>query len=406
MEEGNSDDDSRTELEDINGRKGLIGGKEDHQEDEDMDSDEEDLEREDENLQGMKDVIVVGEAETASAVTFSRYYSEAHARRLLKADVVDNERMLMTYVVHVVFKDMKFTLGDEEEEMALCQMGIGEKYITIKDPKIPESAFVSEYYSLISKNVTHLRTRAISAARKKFIRKCRLCLFLGCESNLTVMSFTCGTGRLELDEKEADEEDRVLPDDLGKVLLSGTYRNYLAADGEIRDGREQDYKVYKWFVSNILPCINYEHTNIAAQNVRENGYHDFITRVYTESDEAFAVLMVSNYEQRWRNQHQHPTRDKRLLKRDPLYATKYTSSVRGYCKLPWSSTGIKVFNDQISKIGKLRAAQRTGIQLEARILKEVSVGKIRRKRRTREVIETRPVVGGALRRKLQSFRNG
>ena len=99
MEEGNSDDDSRTELEDINGRKGLIGGKEDHQEDEDMDSDEEDLEREDENLQGMKDVIVGGEAETASAVTFSRYYSEAHARRLLKADVVDNERMLMTYVV-------------------------------------------------------------------------------------------------------------------------------------------------------------------------------------------------------------------------------------------------------------------------------------------------------------------
>ena len=57
------------------------------------------------------------------------------------------------------------------------------------------------------------------------------------------MSSTCGTGRLELDEKEADEEDRVLPDDLGDVLLSGTYRNYLAANGEIREGREQDYKV-------------------------------------------------------------------------------------------------------------------------------------------------------------------
>jgi hypothetical protein len=177
--EGDNSDDSRTELEDLNAKKGLVGEKEDLEEDEDMDSDEEYLEREDENLQGMKDVIVGGEAETASAVTFNRYYSEAHARRLLKADVVDNERMLMTYVVHVVFKDMKFTLGDEEEEMALCQMGIGEKYITIKDPKIHESAFVSEYYSLISKNVTHLRTRAISAARKKFIRKYCLSLFLG-----------------------------------------------------------------------------------------------------------------------------------------------------------------------------------------------------------------------------------
>ena len=174
MPQDSSDDDSKTELEASTPTKARIEDNNGHRDEDSMEnSDEED--NQDEGVGGGVHLggrdVIVGESETASAVTFKQYYSEAHARRLLKADVVKNERMLMSFVVHEVFKDMKFTFGDEDEEMELCQISIRDKYVTIKDPKISESAFVSEYWTGISRNVTHLRTRAISAARKKFIRK-------------------------------------------------------------------------------------------------------------------------------------------------------------------------------------------------------------------------------------------
>lgn len=81
------------------------------------------------------------------------------------------EDMLMRFVIHEVFKDMKFTQGDDEEEMGLTQLAIDEKYVVIDDAKIPESAFVAEFYPCISKNITALRTRSQNNARKKFLRK-------------------------------------------------------------------------------------------------------------------------------------------------------------------------------------------------------------------------------------------
>ena len=110
-------------------------------------------------------------ADTASTMT-GQYYSEAFARRLLKASAVMYENMVMRYVVCEVFKDLKFTQGDDDEEMGLAELAIDEEYVKIEDSKIPTSAFVNEFYPCISKFVTKLRTRSQNNARKKFMRKC------------------------------------------------------------------------------------------------------------------------------------------------------------------------------------------------------------------------------------------
>ena len=117
-----------------------------------------------------EEVDALSEGETASTMT-GQFYSESFARRLLKTNAVSYEEMLSRFVVHEVFKDMKFTQGDDDEEMGLVQLSIDEKYVVIDDPRISHSAFVAEFFPCISKFVTGLRTRSHNNARKKFIRK-------------------------------------------------------------------------------------------------------------------------------------------------------------------------------------------------------------------------------------------
>ena len=183
------------------------------------------------------------------------------------------------------------------------------------------------------------------------------------------------------------------------------YRDYLGDNGAIKPEKEYDYEAYKWFVKNVLFCINHELTELLSKQVANQGYHDFITKTYTASDEAFAIMLVANYEDRWRNQVLHPTKDKNELASNPIYASKYTSSKRGYCKLPWASESIALFNSLVAKIVKLRAQGHTGLQLKALVKKELGEGKKKKRKRKAEVIEERPVMGGALQQKLAKLKN-
>ena len=117
-----------------------------------------------------KEVDAASHADTASTMT-GAFYSEAFARQILKTSCVMYQQMIHRYVVHEVFKDMKFTLGDDAEEMGLAELAIEEEYVKIDDAKISNSAFVNEFYPCISKEVTLLRTRSQNNARKKFQRK-------------------------------------------------------------------------------------------------------------------------------------------------------------------------------------------------------------------------------------------
>ena len=139
------------------------------------DSDDE----EEEELKGMmrerqssppEEVDALLEGETASTMT-GQFYSESFARRLLKTNAVSYKEMLNRFVVHEVFRDMKFTQGDNDEEMGLAQLSIDEKYVVINDPRISHSAFVAEFFPCISKFVTGLRRRPHNNARMKFICK-------------------------------------------------------------------------------------------------------------------------------------------------------------------------------------------------------------------------------------------
>ena len=159
------------------------------------DEDEEQEEMETENLEGAGDsddedddedalqkgqgtatsppaeVDTMSQGETASTMT-GQFYSESFARRLLKPSGAMYESQIQRFVVHEVFRDMKFTQGDDEEEMGLTQLAIDEKYVVLDDARIPNSAFVAEFYPSISKYVTLLRTRSQNNARKKFQSKC------------------------------------------------------------------------------------------------------------------------------------------------------------------------------------------------------------------------------------------
>ena len=66
--------------------------------------------------------------------------------------------MILKFVVHEVFKDLKFTEGDENQEMELCRIAFDDGYVTVPDQRILESAFISKYYQSIAKNVTLCQT--------------------------------------------------------------------------------------------------------------------------------------------------------------------------------------------------------------------------------------------------------
>ena len=99
----------------------------------------------------------------------------------------------------------------------------------------------------------------------------------------------------------------------------------------------------------------------------------------------------------------HPTNDKNVLATDPLYATKFTDSKRGYCKLPWTTEGIELYNALVEKVGTKRSNRLTGVALES-VLKKEFTEKKKNKKRKQELIETKPVVGGALQRKLAALK--
>ena len=67
------------------------------------------------------------------------------------------------------------------------------------------------------------------------------------------------------------------------------YREY----GESVENKE----AFHWFAYTILPCVSARVINFAGRKLREQ-----ISDVMSVSDEAFALLTLKNYEERWRLQ--------------------------------------------------------------------------------------------------------
>ena len=93
-----------------------------------------------------------------------------------------------------------------------------------------------------------------------------------------------------------------------------------------------------------------------------------ISESLSYTDEAFAILLVINYEERWRSQHElgdeNLTETRNHRKKDWTDAA-YTSATEGSRRgISWSKAGLKKFNDLCLMVRDQRANARTGGKVE------------------------------------------
>ncbi|CAJ1968485.1 unnamed protein product [Cylindrotheca closterium] len=209
------------------------------------------------------------------------------------------------------------------------------------------------------------------------------------------------TGNVRIDATRRGNKPAIFPENLGALLLNERYCLYFDKVGNIIKGREEHYKAFKWFIANVLLSINHELTGRNSKQVYALGHQDFITQRYSPSDEAFALMLIANYEKRWRALVVDPTTDKKRLAGDEKYATRFSSSRRGYTKLPWGKEVVEILTQLEQKIELLRKVERTGTKLEGQVLADFEETKSLRSRRKKQLVyKHRPVVGGKLGRKM------
>lgn len=205
-------------------------------------------------------------------------------------------------------------------------------------------------------------------------------------------------------DNERDLEDKVMSEELIPLLMNNTYRDYFDEDGEIIAGREDNYKAFVWFVKNVLSAINFERNNERAKRVYEEEDTNFISGVYSVTDEAFGLLMLKNYEKRWRNQVKYPRYKLKDLTTEDKYMAQFTSSLKGNAKLSWSGEGIRQYNEWMDKVEWLRGRKKTGVDMERFMFEKLEKSrKGGRRRRKNAALEHVPQMGGDLARKLESL---
>ena len=111
--------------------------------------------------------------------------------------------------------------------------------------------------------------------------------------------------------------DRV-PDNF-KDLLEEKFRNY---------GDSEAHRLaYVYFDTRILPAVNSSSTRFD-----KNKYNEKLSECFSYTDKGFALMMVHNYEPRWRSQHvalvEYPL-ETRKSRENRWENAKYTSSTEG-----------------------------------------------------------------------------
>ena len=331
------------------------------------------------------------------------YYNAEEAGEHMKRDNMRLERHLGLFVAEKIFPDMKFTIGDVQAEKSICLLAVQTDSVRLGDDRIDPSLFADKYFDKVSPKISRLRTNAHNQAKLKFQGEPwwfrMLCFYI--LSNIGLSNLV--TEQFKKDRCCENEAEKVLPPSLG-VLLDSNYRDYLDDGGTVKEDRKEQYECFVWFTQNVLSSVNYEVTSRKRKEAESKGSQDYITKAYSPTDEAYAIMLVLNYEKRWRNQVIYPTKDRKLLNRDEKYTTKYTSSTKGFCKLSWAGDGVEEYNKWVTRVIKLREETRTGKLLEAKV-KETIEGrsKKRKRRKTEEVIRHVPTMGSGLQAQLAAI---
>ena len=104
-----------------------------------------------------------------------------------------------------------------------------------------------------------------------------------------------------------------------KKLLGDKFRDY----GESETHRQ----AYVYFATRISPAVN-----TSFNKFDKSKYKKKVSESFSGTDEAFALLLVINYEPRWQSQHdalmEHPLESRKSRERRWKEA-KYTSSAEG-----------------------------------------------------------------------------
>ena len=125
-------------------------------------------------------------------------------------------------------------------------------------------------------------------------------------------------------------------------------------------GNVEDKKAFYYFVSRILSQVNPKQTRFEKDKGRK-----VLSNMFTVTDEAFAIMVVENYDQRWRKQHVEP--DKKKWHSDEMNA-KYTSSRNGKRKNTWTKEGMQRYHEWCAIVAARRGREEYGKDLEEELM--------------------------------------
>ena len=195
-------------------------------------------------------------------------------------------------------------------------------------------------------------------------------------------------------------------------LFDGNYRNYLDSDGKLDENKRASFEAFAYFAQRMLQSIA---DNVLGKKETVDMKTKPLSVRFSISDEAFALLMMENYCQRWERvllQKQAIEEIKRpggsmegqvvpldsavtlhhtyqgngstapdnqelptgrelagmCQRKNPFFATKWTSSEDGYQSNGWSNEGITRFNQLYYDVEELRKNHKTGQQLEEALI--------------------------------------
>jgi len=140
--------------------------------------------------------------------------------------------------------------------------------------------------------------------------------------------------------------DRV-PESFSKLLLE-RYRDYGDSEGH--------KNAFRYFATRILPAVNASQTRFDKRKFSES-----LSECFSYTDEAFGILLVVNYEARWRSQHNSVVRNPSGTRRQQAETWedgKYTSTTEGSRRgVSWQGQGLMKFNELSELVKRQRGDQ-------------------------------------------------
>lgn len=241
-----------------------------------------------------------------------------------KQHVTDRIQM---YVKAHIFRKVKFVQNDK---MLMDVMVAVEKTEKFRDQRSRE-AFKSVYKGVVMEAI-NVRRSACDQAGYKIV-----CQYLSSH----VFDDGCGN-------------ETLIPDDLQFFSLDTICKLRRATTAD-------EVNAFKWFFGEFVECVSGKRV------WSRHKYHDLISeavnrdtgvQIVTVSDEAFALLLLDNYIEKWKVKFVAKLQGKGLEKR---IDGKYTAATRGnFVFGGWSRAGQKKFNYYVNKVKEDRASPGAG----------------------------------------------